>query len=392
MAIFKKGKSYGAVTPMGTADLLLSPDLLDGSQAISFLSKKGLAILDTEFQMPLSILLDYGEEGEPMGKHEIRKKLEDKLGDRLVLASLKKICKDLVGKSVYASGMILGMAFQSGRLPFSLENMRTAFENTIYPEELDNNWKAFNLGRLTYLEGDQLFFEHYIPSESYSLEKHLLKSISDSFLPWHNKKYFVELFYRYQKRLEKVFPEIDRDHLMKYLHDQIIYNRGANLEDFISEAGMISVNYSDLRDRKIALSTLAKCFFVKDEVFVSHQMLSPMQKYRDDKLYKELGTKYIKTRINRPKFSIFGLAFEMDLSPKDWMFKIMRHMRILRILMPSIHTKDYKISKEIREELKNKVYKLEGNEKTKRLVQMENIKGYRGIRYDKAEKVLGVIS
>ena len=37
LSIYKKGKSCGAITPLGTADLLLSPDLLDGSFSINFL-------------------------------------------------------------------------------------------------------------------------------------------------------------------------------------------------------------------------------------------------------------------------------------------------------------------------------------------------------------------
>jgi len=391
MAIFKKGNSYGAVTPLGTADLILSPDLLDGSQAISFLSKSGLAILDTQFQIPLSILLDYGEVGEPLNKAEIKNKLVEKLEGQVVFYSLKKICKDLVGKSVYASGMILGIAFQSGRLPFSLANMRKAFEDTIYPEELDNNWLAFNLGRKAYLEGDQLFFEHYIPSDYFDLEAHLVKSIQDSFLPWQNKKYFVELFDRYVKRLEKAFPEIEKKHHMQYVHDQIIYNRGVKLEQFIGDAGMISINYTDLRDKKVALRALAKCFFIKDEAFVSHQMLSSMQKYRDNKLYKELGTGFKKTHLNRPGFMVFGKHFEFDISPKDWMLKIVRHLRIFRFIMAEEHEREMKISDKIKDELLNKNHLLKEGERYKRLVQLDNIKGYRKIRYAKAQIVFGEI-
>jgi indolepyruvate ferredoxin oxidoreductase len=389
MAIFKKGSSYGAITPQGTADLLLSPDLLDGSQAINFLSKEGKAIIDTNFQIPLSILLDYGEEGEPLNKEEIRKKLEEKLGDRVTFSSLKQICKELVGKSVYASGMILGIAFQSGRLPFTLSNMRKAFEDTIYAEELDNNWLAFNLGRKAYLEGDELFFEHYIKEDHYDLEAHLVKSINDSFLPWQNKKYFVELFDRFVSRLKKAFPEIDKLDHMQYIHDQIIYNRGVKLEEFIHEAGMISINYTNESDRKVALRTLAKCFFVKDEAFVSHQMLSSMQKYREEQLYGQVGTGYKKTHLNRPGFMILGKHFEFDISPKDWMLKIARHMRIFRVIMSAEHEKEMKISRKIREELLKEVYLLDDSERAKRLVQLDNIKGYRKIRYEKAEKVLG---
>ena len=46
LALFKLGKSHSQISPLGGADLLLSPDLLDGSQHLAFLSLSGQAILD----------------------------------------------------------------------------------------------------------------------------------------------------------------------------------------------------------------------------------------------------------------------------------------------------------------------------------------------------------
>ena len=152
---------------------------------------------------------------------------------------------------------------------------------------------------------------------------------------------------------------------------------------------MISINYTSENDRKVALRTLAKCFFIKDEAFVSHQMISSMQKYRDVQLYGEIGTSYKKTHLNRPGFMLFGKHFEFDISPKDWMLKIVRHMRVFRVIMSAEHEKEMKISGKIREELLKKIYLLDDRERAKRLVQLDNIKGYRKIRYEKAEKVFG---
>jgi len=44
LSLFKKGKSHSQITPLGGADLLLSPDLLDGSQHLAFVSLEGEAI------------------------------------------------------------------------------------------------------------------------------------------------------------------------------------------------------------------------------------------------------------------------------------------------------------------------------------------------------------
>jgi indolepyruvate ferredoxin oxidoreductase len=140
---------------------------------------------------------------------------------------------------------------------------------------------------------------------------------------------------------------------------------------------------------KIALATLSKCYFIKDEVFVSHQMLSPFQRDRDVALYGQLGETFKKTRINRPAFVIFGKKMEFDLSPSDWMLKVMRHLRFLRILMPSWHEKENRIGNLIRGEILEAIPQLPSLKQRIRLKELDNIKGYRQIRYEMAKAVLG---
>ena len=166
LSIFKKGQSRGAVTPFGTADLLVSPDLLDASGQLHFLGSDSLAIIDKNFQIPLSILLDDGEQKETLKEATLRSDLKNQLGDKLTLSAMKSLCEDLLGKSVYASAMILGVAFQSGRLPFTFDNMKNAFSATIRKEELDSNWQAFNLGRKIYLFGDESVRDQYYKKSS----------------------------------------------------------------------------------------------------------------------------------------------------------------------------------------------------------------------------------
>ena len=67
------------MTPLGKADLLLSPDLLDGSQAISFLASSGKALIDNDFQVPLSVLLDKEIETDSLREESLREKLKEKL-------------------------------------------------------------------------------------------------------------------------------------------------------------------------------------------------------------------------------------------------------------------------------------------------------------------------
>ncbi len=126
-----------------------------------------------------------------------------------------------------------------------------------------------------------------------------------------------------------------------------------------------------------------KTYWIKDEVFVSHLMISPLKTSVDEANYLELGSSYEVIHINRPAFDLMGKKIEFDFSPRPWMLKIMRHMRLLRLLMPDWHKKEKAISLSVRQLL------LSDKQTTKKLKELDSIKGYREVRYKMAEKYLG---
>lgn len=390
MAIYSKGKSYGVPTPIGTADLYVSPDLLDGSQHLQYLSNDGLVVLDEEFQMPLSIMLDQGETKKPMDKNELKKILEDKFNDQLMIGSFKDISSKYFGKTVYASSMILGVSFQMGHLPFSEKNMVNAFTKTMKKAELENNLLAFKVGRALVEHGEELVKEklNLTSQKTDDLVHVYIDSLRDSFMPWQSSKFLIDLFQSQLSRLSNMFPNIHVNHLAQYLHDIYVYDRGHHSDQFLSDAIQIKEFYTDNENQKMALRTVAKTYFIKDEVFVAHQMISPLEKRRKDNLYKKIGTSYEVTHINRPHFEILGQKIEFDINPKDWMLRLMRHLRVLRFLMPSWHKKENEIGKYIRDQIVNRISKmshLSVEEQYTAIKKLENIKGYRDVRYKKAK-------
>jgi indolepyruvate ferredoxin oxidoreductase len=385
LAIFKKGNSYGAVTPMGTADVLLSPDLLDGTKQLPFLGKSGQAILDKKFQMPLSIILDNGEGAAPLSEESLNQTLIDKMGDQVFRASMKDICDQVFGRSVYASAMVLGVAYQAGRLPFSLSNMRSAFEKTMKKTELENNWQAFSIGRKVYVHGEEGLLGSNDESE---LELSLLKkSIKQTLLPWIKSDVILSFFDRDLKRLTGYLPEISKTHLAQYLHDLYVYDRGVKTDQFITDAASLKTSVHP-ENLSMAVRTLAKTYFVKDEVFVSHLMISPIQAYRDQVRYGSLGSSFRKIHINRPEFDIGEKKIAFDINPKDWMLKIMRHARLLRLVLPSWHKKERELASTIRSRLLKLNKDVSVSEQYQSIKKMENVKGYRDVRYEKAEAKL----
>jgi indolepyruvate ferredoxin oxidoreductase len=374
LALFKVGKSHSQVTPMGGADLLLSPDLLDGAQHLGFLSSEGMAIIDEKFQVPLSLLLDKGNNKEPLNEVELKAKLMTLLGDRLLLKPMKVVSEEQLGRSVYTSAMILGVAFQQGLLPFELSDLEGAFSRTMKKSELQNNLLAFGLGRSLSLGRALPKTQSVHKSDTLDLLK---KSLKESVLI--NGLSLVSQFNHLLNEVQKIFPLIEVDHLARYLHDILIYDRGQKMDTFIKDCKMLSEIYFDpslLEIQKMALRTLAKTYFVKDEVYIAHTMISPMRKESDELQYRHLGTHFKKVFINRPSFDIGEKKIEFDFSPAPWMLKIMRQARFLRTLLPKWHHQEREMAQSIR--LKLVGHRLNYTE----IKALENIKGYREVRYE----------
>ena len=381
LSLFHKSKSQGQVVPLASADVVLSPDLLEGARAIEYLSKNGLLIVDSEYQVPLSILLDRGLDSEVMSEEVLQHELIHKLGQRLIMAPMKKMCFEKFQRPVYASSMVLGIAFQAGKLPFTLEDLEAAIKKSVPKAELAPNWEAFMMGR-------DWFESHKAhPVETVSIQK---DETADLFsqsaelisYPWQSKDKHVNILKSYTKLMGEHFPDIPDGHLSQYIHDILVFDQGQSLATFYQNAIDLKKHYQS-EDLQIALRTLAKTFWIKDEVFVSHLMISPLKTHKDEKLYKDLGTSFEVVHINRPAFELWGRKIEFDFSPKPWMLKLMRHMRVLRKLMPDWHKEEKQIASTIRQKLLNSSLSL------KQLKELDSIKGYRQYRYQSAHQYLG---
>lgn len=376
LSVSQKSKSMGPILPVGSADLVLSPDLLEGARAIQYLSKTGTMIIDSDFQVPLSILLDRGIEKDVLGPEALRDELHSKLGERVFIAPFKNISYDHFGKSVYASAMILGAAFQKGLFPFSLEDLRTALQGSVPKAEFESNLKAFELGRQMAMGSLKAK-----PKNDMS-EEELYASVALAAYPWQRKEKLKNLLKSYSDQLVQILPDVNPKFLTRYIHDLLVFDQGKNLHAYFEDVREIKKNYTG-DDLLLALQTLTRTYWIKDEVFVSHLMISPLKTREDSERYSHLGSSYEVVHINRPGFDVLGRKIEFDFSPKLWMLKIMRHLRILRKLLPDWHQRERQISSVIRLEVM-------GGVDRKRLRELAAIKGYREIRYALADKYLGV--
>lgn len=377
LAIYSNKKSHGPVVPIGSADLVVSPDLLEGSRAVEYLGPNGILIVDEEFQVPLSILLDRGIDSSVTSASDLQAELKKKLGDRVIMAPLKQMSFERFQRPVYASAMILGIAFQSGKLPFSETELQSAFKHAVPKAEVESNWEAFQMGRSWFL--DQ---KSHQPSVSKNGDLLWERSVALTAYPWQSGQKFVNLWKSYSNMLAERLPDIPKAHLQHYVHDLIVFDHGKHLGAFLEDAMALKKLYSG-EDLSIALRAVAKTYWIKDEVFVSHLMVSPLKDEKDQQRYSELGSSFEVIHINRPAFVVAGKKIEFDFSPKRWMLQLMRHFRVLRILLKDWHKNEKEMASAVRAEI------LKAGLNRKRLMELDSIKGYREVRYKFATKFLG---
>lgn len=378
LSIYSNKKVHGPVIPIASADLVVSPDLLEGARAIEYLGPQGVLIIDEEFQVPLSILLDRGIDADVTTPEALQQELKNKLGERVIMAPLKQMSFERFGRPVYASAMILGIAYQSGRLPFNETDIKNAFLAAVPKAEMNSNWEAFQMGRHWYEERNKTAVEHKV-SDNIEVWK---ESVRMAAYPWQSQEKFENLWSGYMQVLAEQLPMIPVSHLRQYIHDLIVFDQGKNLGKYHENLLALKDLYQG-EELAIAIRALTKTYWIKDEVFVSHLMISPLKKMIDQERYKDLGTSFEVIHINRPAFVVMGRKIEFDFSPKLWMLKLMKNLRILRLLMPEWHKTEKEIASKIRQEI------LSTSLSKKRLMELDTIKGYREVRYKFASKFLG---
>lgn len=387
LSLFSKSKSHGQLVPEGTAQVVVAPDLLEGARALPFLSPTGILVVDSEYQVPLSLLLDYEEKAPTKTTEELRRDLHQLLGDRLIIGPFKQMSYERYQRPVYSSAMLLGVMFQSGLLPFSLGNMEQAFKGSLPKFELSSNWEAFAIGRKWSLENPPGILPDF--NQTADLVPMLAKSIRKVAQLWQNPARFVNSFNHHRRDIASLLPDFPENDIAQYVHDLYVYDQGKHINDFKEDILVLKSLELNPLELKVAVRTLARTYWVKDEVYVSHLMSSPLKKKTDQQRYRQLGTKFKVIHLNRPSFDVLGKKIEFDFSPTRWMLKIMRHLRILRVLMPSWHKLEKQIAVEIRKELLA-IGKVSTEKRWEKLKQLENIKGYREVRYKKARQVLSV--
>ncbi|HUK82325.1 MAG TPA: 2-oxoacid:acceptor oxidoreductase family protein [Verrucomicrobiae bacterium] len=393
---FTKGASYASVLiPYGKADVVIGVDPLE---AVRSLHPKGnlrvgspectTAVVNS-FKTPTILTL--------LGKHDFNvRELEDTLqrytrSDAYFGLDIAGISEHFFGTKLYANVVLLGIAFQRGLLPLSLENIEWGLTETMGSAAIDN-LKAFHLGRKLVFE-PELAHKHELHEtyEQFIAERmEVLKRNHRWGKRWARE--FEELVRRSEKSIQ-LGEQVARDIVWR-LYDLVEFGTGEYARRYLSLVERIYAQDSvqlGYAATKAVIWNLHKAMIVKDEVYVAHLLTSEGKTLRDNHRYHvdpARGDKIVYRRINRPEFNILGRNVRFKFSPKKWQLNLLKHFRWLRRVMPAWHRRegdfrDWYIR--LVENFRN----VDGKASYDRYVQalrcVEEVRGYREIRYPKMD-------
>jgi indolepyruvate ferredoxin oxidoreductase len=394
---FTKGADHTSVLiPYGKADVVIGVDPLE---AVRSLDPKGnlrvgsperTAAVVNSFKTPTIMTL--------LGKHDFDvRELEDTLQrytrpDEYFGLNVAGISEHFFGTKLYANIVMLGIAFQRGLLPLSLENIEWGLKETMGSAAADN-LKAFHLGR-------KLVFEPELA------HKHELHETYEQFIAermevlkrnhrWGNRwaREFEELVRRSERSIH-LGEQVARDIVWR-LYDLVEFGTGEYARRYLGLVERVYAQDSAATDyaaTKAVIWNLHKAMIIKDEVYVAHLLTSEEKTRRDNHRYHvdpARGDKIIYHHLNRPEFNISGHDIRFKFSPRKWMLNTMKHMRWMRRAMPAWHSREIEFRDwyiALVENFRN----VDGKPAYDRYVQalgcVEEVRGYREIRYPRMDE------
>ena len=352
---------YGGTTPVipyGQANLLLGVDLLEATRAIDpklplrVASGKTAVVVNTA-RTPTILSLMGRDRIEPA---DLVHTLERYTHPQYFFGfNVGDLCERLLDSKLYANIMILGIAYQKGYLPLTLDAIEKAIRKTIR-RETDRNLRAFAIGRMIAVRPDLFTVEL---KHQYESSRQCLRYKLNMICVVHKGKRGQRLAKQFrilmkhtfrQTRGRKVEDQLIRDVVVR-AYDCFVWGgikyakRYCNRVVEVFEQDDPAQNY---RITRSVVWNLAKVMLVKDEIYVAAMLTSPEKYKRDRKRFhinSSNGDRVVYKHHNRPEFMVFGHKFQFEWKSRDWQLRLMARCRFLRPLLfphkPESHFRDW---------------------------------------------------
>jgi indolepyruvate ferredoxin oxidoreductase len=343
------GASYTSnLIPYGKADLILGVDVLEAARAIDpstnqrVGSRERTAVVVNTHKTP-TILTLLGKDDFQVARLEALLRHHTR-AEAYFSQNVSAVSEKFFGTQIYANIMMLGIAFQRGLLPLRLASLAAAIKTSL-GAAADENLKAFHLGRQ--LAHDASVVQRLAPATTDPATYAGVIADKVDILS-RTRRQGSELADAFRQMVERAAErlQLESDALRDFalrVYDLIQFENAEYARRYVDWIGRIHA-----RDRvdqgfaatRAAIWNLHKVMIIKDEVYVAH-LLTSEEKYRRDRdrynVDPERGDRIEYRHLNRPQFRVFGLDLAWNMKTRDWMLRIMRHMRWLRRALPEWH-------------------------------------------------------
>lgn len=336
------------IIPYGKADLMLGIDILEAARGLDPKGNlrvggpKTRAIVNRQKTPTINTLLGTDDFCVDTLEEALRKNT-DAAG--YFSADVSHLSERVFGTKLYANVIMLGIAFQRGELPLSLDSLEYGIQETMGSAATEN-WLAFKLGRK--IAHDALTAPKTANSDEASYHDVVAeKSVRLKRSGRHGERLARQYWQLVTSAIEKLTLNARHESLLaQRIYDLIRYENLPYAEDYV--ARLLRVHEKDSASfgyaaTEAALWNLHRVMAIKDEVYVAYLLSSEEKIERDLDRYNvrpELGDRIIHRHLNRPEFTFGRHTLRFHLKTRPWMLRLMREAKFLRKLLPTWHAKE----------------------------------------------------
>ena len=384
--------------PYGKADLILGIDLLEAARAIDPKtnqragSRRHTAVVaNTHLTPTIKTLLGQTQSDPAQLEADLRKHTR---ASQYHGSDVSTISERIFGSQRYVNTMILGLAFQLGRLPLSFASIEWGIKVSL-GGAAQSNLQAFQLGRMLAYDSAIVLEAARLPAEPKTYADVLEDKVGIlTRTPGRGPKLataYRHLLERASEHLQVEGPVLAD--FARRVYDLIQFEDENYAEKYIRqvlELHELDLAKENFRATRALIWNLHRVMAIKDEVYVAHLLTSEEKLRRDRARYDvdpERGDQIHYRHLNRPEFNILGIRFAWDMKTRDWMLRLMRRQRWLRRVLPQWHAKEKDFREWYRKSAQEAAYYLNQPDAYERVVELLNlpeaVTGYREVRYPK---------
>ncbi|MFA5863540.1 MAG: DUF6537 domain-containing protein [Phycisphaerae bacterium] len=383
---FKDRASYSQSIPYGSADLLIGLDILEAARAVD---PKGLfrvaspdkttAVLNID-KAPTIMTLCRTDDFDPA---ELEKMIRHRTrNDGYFAHNITSICERLFGTKLYANITMLGLAYQQGLIPVSLESLEWAIRESIRVD-FKKNMRAFNLGRKLAAH-PALFAEKPAPKTIARVVREKANILKRTRLGGPA----VARQYKYLTYSNlRACRELDKSTMMEIalrLYDLIKFENLSYAQQYMDRIKAIYRRDRlefDFAVTKSVVRNLYKLMLIKDEFYVASVLTGYEKQRRDAHRYNvnpANGDRIKYQRVFHPR--ILGKKFSIPMP--HWSMQVLKQMKFVRRFLPFYHIEDRRFLNWYKQLLDGFTYRSdrEYQQYLSAITAVDQVRGYREYR------------